>query len=228
MTMHTVDPLGDGVSAVQYVAHMGDDLFVLNRARRSMNRASERLTASGARLLRFCAEHDHWTPFAHPQVTLAIRMPIVVVREWRTHTVGFVRSEASRRDVTDAPQFYRNTLRNAVSADERRATHARSATTTHALHDRFTPWLDEQDRDALQLYAAMIREGVAPESARWHLPQSMYVEFDETASLAAYARLYKLRDAPDAMHEIACYARAVGELIAPLFPVSWPLLTHRA
>jgi thymidylate synthase ThyX len=50
-------------------------------------------------------------------------------------------------------------------------------------------------------------------------------EFIETGSLAAYARLYKLRCDPTAQREIQELARQVGELLAVKFPISWAALT---
>jgi thymidylate synthase (FAD) len=54
----------------------------------------------------------------------------------------------------------------------------------------------------------------------------MFTEFIETGSLAAYARLYSLRNAPDAQKEIREYAQQLGELIQSHFPVSWRALTQ--
>jgi thymidylate synthase (FAD) len=53
----------------------------------------------------------------------------------------------------------------------------------------------------------------------------MMTEFIETGSLAAYARLYKLRTDPTAQREIQELAGQVGELLAKRFPVSWNALT---
>jgi len=53
----------------------------------------------------------------------------------------------------------------------------------------------------------------------------MYTEFIETASLAAYARLYELRTDPGAQREIQAYARALEVLLKPHFPVAWAALT---
>ena len=75
------------------------------------------------------------------------------------------------------------------------------------------------------LYESLMARGVAPEIARSVLPQGMYTEFIETASLAAYARLWKLRTDPGAQREIQRYARAIEALLRPYFPVSWAALT---
>jgi thymidylate synthase (FAD) len=53
----------------------------------------------------------------------------------------------------------------------------------------------------------------------------MYTEFIETGSLAAYARLYKLRLDPSAQKEIRRYATLIGEHMGNLFPISWKALT---
>ena len=63
-----------------------------------------------------------------------------------------------------------------------------------------------------------------PEQARGVLPQSMYTEFIETASLAAYARLAVLRLDPTAQKEIRDYAGHISDLVQELFPVSWKAL----
>jgi len=77
----------------------------------------------------------------------------------------------------------------------------------------------------VMVYQDLLSKGVAPEIARCVLPQSMFTEFIETGSLAAYARLYKLRTDPTAQREIQEYAKKLGELIEPLFPISWKALT---
>jgi thymidylate synthase (FAD) len=72
-----------------------------------------------------------------------------------------------------------------------------------------------------------MERGVAPEIARSVLPQSMYTEFIETGSLAAYARLWELRTDPGAQREIQAYAHALESLLKPHFPVSWTALTEK-
>ena len=75
------------------------------------------------------------------------------------------------------------------------------------------------------MYNFLLGENVAPEIARCVLPQSMLTEFIETGSLAAYARLYKLRNDKHAQAEIREFARQIGEQLEKHFPVSWSALT---
>jgi thymidylate synthase ThyX len=85
--------------------------------------------------------------------------------------------------------------------------------------------MKEGGRKALELYETLLEQKVAPEIARSVLPQGMYTSFIETASLAAYARLWKLRTDPGAQREIQVYAHALESLLMPYFPVSWKALT---
>jgi thymidylate synthase (FAD) len=78
---------------------------------------------------------------------------------------------------------------------------------------------------SLKTYNFLLTANVAPEIARAVLPQSMYTEFIETGSLAAYARLCRLRMDSHAQKEIQDFAHAVCELVKKDFPNSWEALT---
>jgi thymidylate synthase (FAD) len=56
------------------------------------------------------------------------------------------------------------------------------------------------------------------------LPQNRMTEFIETGSLAAYARLCKLRMGPDAQKEIQDVAKMVSDCLSSKFPATWNVL----
>jgi thymidylate synthase (FAD) len=68
---------------VEYVEHMGSDLTVVNAARVSFNKESDwsvdedTLADKDIKLINYLAKHQHWTPFAHPQITLRVKAPIL-------------------------------------------------------------------------------------------------------------------------------------------------------
>ena len=242
------DPLNDGISSVQLLKHMGDDLMVVNAARVSMAKESEweivgydehidpdsrvisceprrKLSDKDAKLIRYLARHKHWTPFSHPQVQLRIKMPIFVARQWFKHTVGFTRNEVSRRYVDDTPEFY------VPKEWRKRAENVKQGSSDEVLQDiplfnMYSP------RDVMltcvDMYEAMLDQGVAPEMARMVLPQATYTEFIETGSLAAYARLASLRLDTHAQKETREYAQAIDAIMSKLFPVSWEALMEAA
>ena len=71
----------------------------------------------------------------------------------------------------------------------------------------------------------LIEQGVAPEQARFILPQGAHTEWWWTGSLAAYARVYSLRSDPHAQWEVRSYAQAISNIIGSIYPESWNALT---
>ena len=68
---------------VEYIDHMGSDLTVVNSARVSFDKASTmgdkgELSDKDYNLIKYLAKHNHWTPFAHPQITLRLKAPISI------------------------------------------------------------------------------------------------------------------------------------------------------
>ena len=218
--------MDDGVGFMELIETFGDDLTVVNAARVSFDKVSTELNEADKRLIRYLATHEHTSPFFHPQVRLRIKMPIFVAREWFRHTIGFARNEVSRRYVDTPPECWVPAAENIRERDPRakqgsKATAVAEADEVHLL-------LREQTERALATYHQLLERGVAPEIARSILPQSMYTEFMETASLAAVARLCGLRTSPDAQKEIRDYAAALSRMMETAFPVSWAALSKRA
>ena len=174
-----------------------------------------------AKLIKYLADHNHVTPFFHPQIRLRLKMPIFVAREWYRHQIGFARNEVSRRYVDYKAEMY---LPDAV---RERDAKLKQGSKGSAVADNSTAnaLIDDINQRAEETYEQLLTMNVAPEVARTVSPQGMYTEFIETGSLAAYARLCGLRLDPSAQWEIRQYAAAVSELIEAKFPVSWPALT---
>ena len=229
---------------VEYVTHMGSDLMVCNAARVSFNKetdwevdkaAADRLAASGSpvpvselvmlsekdqKLIRYLAKHNHWTPFAHPQITLRIKAPISVRTQFFKHKQGFVENEISRRYVSYIPEFYTPKWRGKPTNGAKQGSEDFIKLSVMDEKKYF-----DAVRHCVDSYERLLEAGVAPEQARFVLPQGMFTEWYWTGSLAAYARFYKQRIDEHAQWEIRQYAEAVGKMIQPRFPFSWEALT---
>lgn len=235
---------------VDYIEHLGSDLTVVNAARVSFNKESEWdhiplqigdqaweiqsfLKAEDAKLIRYLATHGHWTPFAHPQITLRIKAPIFVARQLYKHKIGFVENEVSRRYVDDAPEFFlpeewRGRPTNGAkqgSSDETVKT-MKFKGIAEMWNGEVSNFVTNHFEASERLYTCMIEAGIAPEQARMVLPQAMYTEWYWTASLASYARLCKQRLDPHAQAETRDVAQQISNIIQPLYPVSWEALTN--
>jgi len=228
-------PVLDG-GFVHLVDYMGSDLTVVNAARVSFAKESswngerswtgaqkEVLSERDKKLIAYLAKHNHWTPFAHPQITLRIKAPISIRTQFFKHKQGFVENEISRRYVQDEPTIYIPRWRGAPTGGAKQG--SEDFLTGNTLLDEVYRNLAD---DAMEAYKTLLAEGVAPEQARFVLPQGTYTEWFWTGSLAAYGRFYKQRIDSHAQWEIRQYAAAVGSIIQPLFPESWKTLTESA
>lgn len=217
--------LCDGIGAVELCGVFGDDLTVVNAARVSFAKEASEFKEGDAKLIRYLAKHNHNSPFFHPQVRLRLKMPIFVAREWFRHVVGFSRNEVSRRYVDSAPECYIPIGEHIRARDSNKKQGSKSEPVTNKEYAR--ECISELTYSALETYNVLLETGVAPEVARMVLPQSMYTEFIETASLYAYARLCSLRLGADAQWEIRQYAQAVSVLLEKAFPASWAALSEQ-
>ena len=231
---------------VELMDHMGTDLTVCNAARVSFNKESEwgldfdaierlkscpynksdvrLLKEKDEKLIRYLAKHNHWTPFAHPQITLRVKAPISIRTQFFKHKQGFVENEISRRYVSYEPEFYSPTWRGKPTDGAKQG--SEDFITEETRTNLYDAIYRESYETALHVYNTLIEKGIAPEQARFVLPQGMYTEWYWTGSLAAFARFYKQRKDDHAQWEIREYADAVGKIIEPYFPVSWKHLTN--
>ena len=222
---------------VRYLNHMGDDLMVVNAARVSFNKESEwdierdwrseilskDLSERDRKLITYLATHKHWTPFAHPQICLHIKAPISIRTQLFKHKVGFVENEISRRYVKDKPEVYVPHWRSAPTNGAKQGS-SDFIYGNSVIEEHYSRSVD----DAVDNYHELLDWGVAPEQARFVLPQGTYTEWWWTGSLAAYARVVNQRSDPHAQWEVREYASAISQIIKPLFPISWNVLVEEA
>jgi thymidylate synthase (FAD) len=216
--VHVLDRQG----FVEVLEVFGNDLTVVNAARVSFAKESTEFSEQDGKLVRYLAKHQHITPFFHPQIRLRLKMPIFVAREWFRHQIGFARNEVSRRYVDSPPECYVPLANDIRERDTNKKQGSKETPVANAeyVHEI----LQDATHAAMDTYAKLLHNGVAPEIARMILPQSMHTEFIETGSLAAYARLCNLRLDPTAQKEIREYAETLNTLLKDAFPVCWPAL----
>ena len=231
---------------VEFIDHMGTDLTVVNAARVSFDKTSEwdgivtfpdpqdpeascwahKLSDKDAKLIKYLADHNHWSPFAHTSIQLRVKAPVFVARQLVKHQVGGVWNEVSRRYVDSEPEFwFPDTWRGRPAGSMKQGSSG-----VVDLPDHFVQYLDVNLKpiDAVQLsvnmYNHMLECGVAPEQARMMLPQNMMTEWYWTGSLMFFVRVCRERLDPHAQQETREVAEGIAEIVAPLFPVSWSAL----
>ena len=169
---------------VELLETFGSDLTVVNAARVSFEKESTELSKQDVGLINYLAKHEHTSPFFHPQIRLRLKMPIFIAREWFRHTVGLSRNEISRRYVDSPPSIWIPDEFRERDTNLKQGSKATVVPTNDTVRKMYIDAVGV----ALDAYDKMLLSNVAPEIARTILPQSMYTEFIETGSLAAYRR----------------------------------------
>ena len=226
---------------VELLDHMGSDLTVVNAARVSFDKESEwgcvyyeddpkhpkfneicfELSDKDAKLIRYLAKHNHWTPFGHAFASFRIKAPIFVARQLGKHQVGLVWNEVSRRYVDSEPEFY------VPSEWRKRAENVKQGSSDEVVedNDNIVDVMADHFKTQAAIYNDLVeRLGVCPEQARMVLPQSMLTEWWWSGSLAAFARVCKLRLDPHTQKETRDVAAMIDAELAKVFPVSWEAL----
>jgi len=209
------------VSKVNLIDHMGDDTTVVNAARVSFDKnIDDVMSFKDEKLIKYLAEHGHWSPFSHVFATFKIKASIFVARQLQKHQVGLAWNEVSRRYVDNEPDFWYPLLWREKSKDKKQGS------TPHEVHGN--EWFDRKYREVIKIstevYKDMIKGGVCPEQARAVLPQSMYTSWYWSGSLYAFARVCNLRLQDDAQAETRFIAQSIDYYMRNLYPVSWKSL----
>ena len=202
---------------VHLVDHMGSDLSVVNAARVSFGKQKETFEDGDAKLIAYLAEHEHTSPFRHTALTLHVKAPIFVFRQWMKHRIGSEFNEISGRyvefpeDEFFVPKVFRRQAKVNKQGSE--------GSIDQADHARALASYLESCRGAVAHYKELLSLGVCREQARCVLPVALYSEVYWTVSLQAVAHFIRLRTDSHAQWEIQQYAAAVRQVVEPIYPV---------
>lgn len=213
---------------------MGSDLTVANAARVSYSKKSEVLTDGDKRLIDFLAREGHTSPFRHVIAQFEFNAPLMVARQHWKYVVGSAMQEAtgdsldawnesSRRYVTEEPSFYipKPVEWRLAPENSKQGSGGSVYAENYLLAEETTYKLIEYIDEGVRLYEKAMEYGICAEQARLFLPAyGMYVKYYWTASLQSVCHFLNQRLAHDSQVEIQNYAKAVLELIKPLFPIS--------
>jgi thymidylate synthase (FAD) len=138
-----------------------------------------------------------------------IKMPIFVARQWFKHQIGFSRNEVSRRYVDDTPEFFNPTAWRGKAENVKQGSIDGGVEDSQDLNFAFGHFLE----NTTSMYTDLIEHQICAEQSRMILPQAMYTEFVETASIKAYKRLVGLRMDAHAQLETKLYAKNIGKAL---------------
>lgn len=162
----------------------------------------------------------HWSPFTHTCITLQCTVPIAIHAQLVKHTVGFNINTVSRRYVSTTPELFIPEFRSKPTGNIKQG-----SGDVHEQAQYWQVWYKRHAEATIRAYVDMIDAGIAPEQARFVLPQGVMTEFVWTGNVASFARMFNQRTDSHSQKEIQDLAKMVGEIIEPLYPVAWNALT---
>lgn len=176
------------------------------------------LTGRDEKLIAYLLEHKHGSPFEHNLITFKVICPIFVDRQLVRHRVGVSKNEVSGRYVELQERDYTPIEFRKQAPSNRQASVEDDGTLDQAAAR--AAWLNAS-QTAFKVYRQLLELGVTREQARGVLPLSLYTESYYTFNVRSLLHFLELRDHAGAQFETRLFARAMGELAEPLFPVTF-------
>lgn len=206
---------------VELIDKMGTDLSVVNAARVSFDKTVSVIDAvKDRKLIKYLADHNHWSPFSHTSLSFRIKCPLFVARQLAKHQVGLSWNEVSRRYVNTEPEFY------LPEYWRKKADNVKQGSSDEIIQ-RDSWAVRDCVQQSIRLYNEMIEKGCCSEQARMILPQNMMTEFIWTGSLYAFARVCNLRLDSHTQRETQDIAKLISNEVQMLFPISWEVLIQK-
>ena len=203
---------------VTLIDHMGSDRMVAEAARVStLGLDNNREKYVG--LVRALMRDKHWSPFMHPQMTIAFEVPLFVRSQLVTH-YSLARSEFSMRYSEARPEFWapaedRPLVQVGKALDYRREMGTEQQGEAARLNIEQAAW------SAWTYYSELLENGIAAEVARTVLPQSTYTTLWLTGNLRSWLSFIGNRMDKHAQWETQEVGTKVAEIFAERFPVTF-------
>lgn len=211
---------------VQEVEHWGSDEGVIDAARMSTGggfqswEPYEGHPRGDGGLLEYLYFNRHSTPFEMGGLTIEVKAPIMVYRQWHRHRTQSYNEASARYAPLPAEDYVPELHRVLMGAGTNKQ--AGTAQGAAALTpDMAQAWLDELEAfytQAETLYQQALTIGVPKELARLCLPVARYSTMRASANLRNWLAFLLLRADSHAQWEIQQYARAVLRILCARFP----------
>jgi len=210
---------------VELLDFMGSDNSIVNAARVSFHKeASQYTEEQNAKLIQYLCKHNHWSPLAHAFLSFRIKAPIFVARQLVKHQVGLAWNEVSRRYVDDEPEFWFPEVWRGKPVNAKQGSSG-EVNELRVIDDWDNLYRSKDITElCLRWYTENIEAGMAPEQARMVLPQNTMTTWIWSGSLAAFARVVRLRTDKHAQQETQDVAFEIDRLVPDNFKHSWKAL----
>jgi len=220
-----VELYSDGIGAVEYVSHMGEDITVVNSARVSFGKHKETMDDKDRKLIKYLIKHRHTSTLEHCVITFRFIVPLFVRSQHHRHRTWSY-NEISRRYTDVNLRFYEPTTFRTQHKSNRQASNIEEMINPVMIPDLSDPGygvranqrISEHNEASVNLYNNLMAKGVCREQARGVLPQSMYTEYYGTVNLSNLLKFVGLRIHEGAQWEIQEVAKACLKIAKDCWP----------
>lgn len=206
---HTIEQPPHGY--VRYIRHLGTDLSIVEAARVSYKSPSKGEDAD-KKLLFYLYKNRHTSPFEQCNITLNIKFPIFLMRQFVRHRT-FRLNEWSGRYSELADEFYFPKIWRAQDTVNKQA--GTGIVAQQLAANLLCKRAYEISYDS---YQQMLELGVAKEQARFVLPVGIYTEIFVNCDLHNLLHFLRLRQDGHAQAEIQDVANAMFAIAKKLYP----------
>lgn len=214
---HTIKVLDHGF--VRYIDHMGDDKRIVDAARVSYGSAPQGDEKDKKLLFRLYRD-KHTSPFETGKITLDIKMPIFVARQYIRHRMQNVNEYSARYKELPDDFYIPEQWRKQGDSSNKQGSEA----TNELNHQQISEGVEAFCIEAYDLYKHLLEIGVAREMARMVLPINIYTEMWVTWDMKNLLHFITLREDAHAQWEIQQYGKAIKEIAQHFFP--WTIEAH--
>jgi thymidylate synthase (FAD) len=194
---------------------MGDDQTIERAARVSYQKGT-RTTRDTEALIRYMMRHGHTSPFEQCVITLDMKLPIFVARQFVRHRTQSL-NEISGRYSELPSEFYVPTI-------IRRQSKLNKQGSGEALPDAeqaaLIAQMENEADESFKSYRQFLDSDVARETARINLPLSTYTQWQTTMNLHNLFHFLKLRMDGHAQSEAQAYAAAIFSIVREWVPIA--------
>ena len=187
-----------------------------------------------ASLLEFLYKNNHHTPFEMCELTIEVKAPIFVFREWHRHRTQSFNEFSARYSQMEnvhyvpalerfTPKATGNKQADSANAMLRVPELQAQGYSVHPTPEELQRGVTDQQTVIYEEYDRMLAYGVPKEVARINTPVSRYSKMRAKTDLRNWLGFLKLRLDSSAQWEIRQYAEAVAKIVKALWPRTWAL-----
>jgi thymidylate synthase (FAD) len=194
---------------------MGTDERIAESARISYKSPSKG-AEQDEKLIHYLWKNSHLSPFEQCNVTLNIKMPIFIMRQFVRHRTFKINEVSARYTELPAEFYVPEVWRKQDTKNKQGSDGVFSDGDNQALSERLSNFCEE----TYGYYQLLIDSGVSREMARMVLPVNIYTEIYVNCDLRNLLNFVRLREDSHAQYEIQVYGKAIKSVLEELYPMT--------